>query len=98
MVEGALRQEPRGLFLADPRVPENPAEHGEGARPADDGDGGDTLLNDANEAADEDGDGADVLHDDGGIGDEWPEVVRKETGVALEGGEEGGRIGVIIWI
>lgn len=55
-------------------------------------------MEDADEAADEDGDGADVLHYDGGVGYQGPEVVGEETGVALEVGEEGGGVGVVVWV
>ena len=86
------------LLLPDPAIPERPAQHGAGAGDADDRDGRDALLVDGDEAADEDEHGADVLDDDGGVGDERPELVGLEARVALEVVEEGGFVGVVVGV
>jgi hypothetical protein len=39
-----------------------------------------------------------VLHYNGGVGHERPEVVRLHARVALEVFEEGGLVGVVIWV
>lgn len=39
-----------------------------------------------------------MLNNDRRVRDERPEVVRKQSGVPLEVGEEGRRIGVVVWI
>ena len=70
-------------LLPNPPVPEQPAEKSREATPSYDPDGADTLLEDAYEADNEDDDRADMLHDDGGIGDERPEVVGLNPWVAL---------------
>ena len=71
------------LFLADPPVPDQPTEKSRKAAPADDGDGRHALLEYADETGDEDGDGAHLLQYDGGVGDQGPELVGLEAGVAL---------------
>jgi len=86
------------VALADPPVPQQPADESGEAAPADDGDGAHALLEDADEADDEDDDGADVLDDDGGVGDQGPEVVGLEARVALEVLEEGGLVGVVVGV
>jgi hypothetical protein len=52
----------------------------------------------AHEADDEYDDGAHVLDDDGGICDQWPEIIRLETGVPLEMLEEGRLVCIVVWI
>lgn len=84
------------VLLRHPLLPQQPAEKGGEAAAADDGDGGDALLEDADEADDEDDDGADVLQDDGRVGDEGPKVVGLEARVALEVFEKGGLVRVVV--
>ena len=56
------------------------------------------FLEDGDEADDEDDDGAHLLDDDGGVGDEGPEVVGLEARVALELFEKGGLVSVVVGI
>jgi hypothetical protein len=54
----------RGFFLADPPIPEHPSKYRPYAAPGYDGNRGDSLLKDANEADDEYDDRADMLNYD----------------------------------
>ena len=56
------------------------------------------LLKDANETADEYDHGAEVLHDYGRICHQLPELVRPETGIALQMIKECFFVGVIVGI
>lgn len=85
------------LLLGYPALPEDPADKGGEAAPADDRHGRHALVVYAHEADDEDGHGADVLEDDGGVGDERPKVVRLQAGVALEVFEKRCLVGVVVW-
>lgn len=55
-------------------------------------------MKDADEAADENDDRADVLDNHRGVGNQGPEVVRLEAGVALQVIEEGFFVGVVVRI
>ena len=83
-------------LLADPPVPDGPAEKGGKAAPTHDGDGRHALGEDADEADDEDGDGAHLLDDDGGVGHERPELVGLQARVALQAVEESGLVRVVV--
>ena len=84
--------------MTDPPVPDQPAYKGCEATPSGDGDGGHALLKYADEAGDEYGHGTHLLQYDGGVGDERPEFVGLETGIALQVFQEGRLIGVIIGV
>lgn len=85
-------------LLGYPPVAKQPAEESGEAAPADNGHGAHALLEYADEADDEDDDGTDVLHDDGGVGDQGPELVGLKARVELELLEEGRLVGVVVGV
>lgn len=85
-------------LLPHPPIPEQPADEGREAAQPHHGHGADAFSENADEADDKDDDGADVLDDDGGIGNQRPEIIWLETRVALEVLEEGRLVGVVVWV
>lgn len=106
--EASLTNTPRSMktlqiivllrLLAHPPIPEEPANRGGNAAPANDSHGTDALLMNANEAYHEDYDSAHMLYNDSRVGDQGPEVVGFQAGIALEVLEERGLVSVVIGI
>ena len=86
------------ILVGNPSIPEEPAQHRRHASPADDGDGRDSVLEDADETADKDGDGSDVLDDHGRVGNKRPELVGLESRVPLQMIKERRGVGVVVRI
>jgi hypothetical protein len=93
-----LRCEVRDLALALPSITENPACDRTYCRPAHHSLWAYTFLKYACEAADEYDHGADVLHDDGGIGDKRPKLVRSPPRITLKMVQEGLLVCVVVRI
>lgn len=85
-------------LLANPKVPYQPADRGSEAAPSNYRHGAGALLEDAHKADDEYNDGANMLDDDGRIGDQRPEVIWLDTGVALEVLQECRLVGVVVGV
>ena len=79
-------------------VPEDPPYHSGQTSTADNGNRGDSVLEDARVRAYEDCDRANMLYNDRRVGDEWPKVVGSQARVTLKMVEEGFGIGVVVGI
>ena len=88
----------RGCFLTNPEIPEYPAKDGTCGAPTYNRNWGNALLVYAHKRTNEYGDGGDMLDDDSGVCDQRPEIVGTQSRIALEVGEEGRRVGVVVRI
>lgn len=85
-------------LLANPPIPQEPADGSCNAAPANNSHWTHALLVDAYKAYHEYDDGTDVLDNDGRVSDEGPEVVGFQARIALEVLEECRLVGVVVGI